>query len=95
MTRISIQNQKLIYNSKTKSFHGIDINFKFDTSYLIVNNKSNIEKKFEFTHSTGSEFDPNTNWVYESKDGYKFIVSQDAELTKKRAEYYLNHKLRN
>jgi len=44
---------------------------------------------------TGPEFDPNTKSVYASTDdsGYILVIENDAEITEKRAERYLNAKL--
>lgn len=64
----------------------------FDTRYTVVNNKGK-EKVFDLSGSTGSEWEPDTKWIYKSEDGWTLEVSQDAELTKKRAKAYLNHKL--
>ena len=49
---------------------------------------------FDFKESTGSEWDPATIWVYESKEGYKFLLLND-DVTQENIDSYLTAKLRN
>lgn len=66
----------------------------FDTSYTLKNPQTLIEDVFDFSHSTGPEFDPETRWVYKSKkSGLTLEVCNDAEITKLRSKAYLDHKL--
>lgn len=67
----------------------------FDTKYDVISPKTGVQKRFQFKESTGSEFDPKTEWVFKSDDGYEFRVCNDKRMTKWAAENYLNHKLQN
>jgi len=65
----------------------------FDTSYTVVSPKRRGTRKlFEFTHSTGSEWDTETKWVYKSEDGQTLEVSNDEKMTKEAGERYLEAK---
>lgn len=68
---------------------------KFDTSYRLWNPITKHGIVFKFHEMTGPEFDPNTKSVYASTDdsGYILVIENDAEITEKRAELYLNAKL--
>lgn len=95
MTTIYYDSEKMKYNKENKTF---DISEKntggFDTSYTLVNPKNNAKKVFEFSHSTGPEFDPNTKWIYKS-DELILSVSNDKNITKISEQNYLRAKLRN
>lgn len=94
MTRISIQKSKITFNKEENQFLGCDKNFPFATSYELVNDKTGKSMTFEFKYSTGAEFDPNTKWVYTNEEkGFSFVVSQDAELTMRRAADYAQYKM--
>lgn len=97
MTNLIFSNSKyyLGYNKESKTFFANEKDVPFDTSYEIKNPKTGNSMSFDFSHSTGSEWDPNTSWVYVSKSNpeIKFIVSNDAETTKANADSYLNSKL--
>ena len=68
----------------------------FDTEYEVVSNVTGALKRFKFIQSTGSEFDPKTEWVYKSEEGYELRIcnDNDAQTTRKQAENYLKAKLR-
>jgi hypothetical protein len=66
----------------------------FDTEYEVVSNLTGVFKRFKFTESTGSEFDPKTEWIYKSEEGYELRICNDVETTRKQAEAYLKAKLR-
>jgi hypothetical protein len=83
-----------LYDSQSKTFNISEKDTKFDTEYFIRNAKTGGEVKFTFSHSTGSEFDPNTKWIYFSLDKQiTLIVSNDPYITCIRARNYLNAKL--
>ena len=65
----------------------------FDTKHDVVSPKTGRTKKFEFEYSTGSEWNDNTHWVYQSEDGYELHICNDSEMVKIRAHNYLKHKL--
>ena len=67
----------------------------FDTSYDLVNPKTERSMRFHFSHSTGSEWDPATKWIYWNLEKcIKLEVSNDPEMTAKASEAYLSAKLR-
>jgi hypothetical protein len=65
----------------------------FDTKYEVISSKTNLAKVFDFTHSTGPEFDINTEWVYASEDGIEFRVCNDRIMTAEAGAAYLKAKL--
>jgi len=87
-------NNPVIFNKEDNTFYGNERNIPFDTTYEIKNMVSGKSEIFEFSHSTGSEFDPKTQWVYKSKSGINLVVGNDEKITNLRAENYLNAKLR-
>ena len=66
----------------------------FGTTYNVISPNTGVGKLFEFTHSTGPEFDKNTQWIYKCDDGIQLAVCNDAQMVKKAAEEYLKAKLR-
>lgn len=88
-------NNKLFYDSDKKTFYGNEKDIPFSTTYEVKNPGTGISKTFEFSHSTGPEFDPKTDWIYKGPDGLQLIISNDPDITKERAESYLKAKLRN
>ena len=70
-----------------------EVNTKFDTKYNVISPNTGVTKTFYFECSTGSEFDPKTEWVYKSPDGFRIHVCNDANITELRAQSYLKHKL--
>jgi hypothetical protein len=65
----------------------------FDTSYEILNQKTGGKMSFEFSHSTGSEFSPDTKWIYYNADKTVTLeVCNDPRMTKIAAENYLKAK---
>jgi hypothetical protein len=83
------------YNATTKTFYASGKRIKFDTCYSLLNIKSNKTMEFDFTHSTGSEWDPKTLWVYKSKCGNYILHVGNDEVTPAHAQAYLNHKMNN
>lgn len=67
----------------------------FDTSYEVVSSKTGKSKVFNFSHSTGPEFDPSTQWVYTTKgSNVLFVVANDTQITKTRANNYVQSKIK-
>ena len=94
MIKIVYDSKKHDYNPIIKTFFISEKDVAFATTYEIVNPKTKQGKVFDFTHSTGSEWDADTRWVYATKDGeYTLWVGNDAEVTKARADAYLKGKL--
>ena len=83
---------KHTYNPVTKSFNVSEKDVPFATTYELVNPKTGNSVVFEFHHSTGTEFDPKTVWVYTGKNGLTLHVHNDAQMTRISAERYLEHK---
>ena len=89
----------IIFNDKTMVFkdNTFYVNEKdtpaFTTTYKVINPKTGKSAEFELSHSTGSEWDPKTIWIYKNKElGLELHVSQDPNITIKRANNYLHHK---
>ena len=95
MTTITFNKQKHQYDVVNKVFRLNEKDVRFDTEYSVVNPATGQAKQFKFIESTGSEWDPNTKWIYKSDDGLSLEVSNDQAITEKRADVYLAHKLRN
>jgi hypothetical protein len=66
----------------------------FDSEYEVVSNVTGAVKLFTFDYATGSEFDPKTEWVYKSVEGYELHICNDTETTRNNVEAYLKAKLR-
>ena len=94
MYTINLDKTKFVYDSNRKTFIVSEKGIPFGTEYEILNPKTGGSRKFKFTNSTGSEFDPNTKWIYESNDGILLEVCNDKQMTKIAAENYLKAKLR-
>jgi hypothetical protein len=94
MYTINLDKHEYHYDSIRKTFIMGERNIPFATKYKILNPKTQKEKLFEFTHSTGPEFDKNTRWVYKSEDGLQLEVCNDEQMTKIAADNYLTAKLR-
>lgn len=65
---------------------------QFGTEYNVISPNGG-QKVFKFTHSTGPEFDPKTQWIYKSDDNLQLAVCNDAKMVKVAAENYLKGKL--
>jgi hypothetical protein len=65
---------------------------QFDTQYEVVSAKTGNSMVFNFSHSTGPEFDPTTEWVYTSQEGIEFRVCNDAHITAQNARAYVKAK---
>jgi len=62
---------------------------RFDTTYELFNEKTNKGMEFEFKHSTGSEYAPDTKWIYKSKEGFILEVCNDARMVEQAKQSYL------
>jgi len=92
MTTIDLK--KVPYSVKNKTVYVSEKNVRFDVKYSVISNKTGETKEFNFECSTGEEFDPKTEWVYKSSEGFKLHLCNDAEMTKIAADNYLKAKLR-
>lgn len=96
MVKIIYDSAKHDYNPIIKTFFISEKDVKFATTYELVNPKTKQSMVFDFTHATGPEFDPNTRWVYKTKDGELTLwVGNDAEVTKARGDAYKKAKMKN
>lgn len=94
MATIPIHSSKVKYNASTKTFAVGGKGIPFGTKHTLYNELTTLDKQFDFSHSTGSEWDVTTKWIYKSLDGYTFEVGNE-DVTQKHAENYLRAKLRN
>lgn len=90
-----VSTEKTKFVKKTNTFHISGKEVNFDTSYKLVNPKTKGSMEFELSHSTGSEWDNDTFWIYKSKCGkYELHVGND-DVTETHRQNYLEHKLNN
>lgn len=82
------------YDKESKTFTISEVGVQFSMNYTLINPTTGGKKEFELSHSTGSEFDPDTEWIYESKDGFTLKIVQDYKITKEREAHYTYHKMR-
>lgn len=87
--------RKKNYDKETKTFTVSEVGIAFSMNYTLLNPVTGESREFELSHSTGNEFDPDTEWIYKSDDGLTLRVVQDTKLTEMRGENYLTHKTRN
>lgn len=91
--KIGTEDSPLTFDKESKTFYGSEKDVPFGTIYEVENSRTGVSKSFDFTHSTGPEFDPNTKWVYKCED-LTLIICNDAQITKRNAQNYLEAKIR-
>ena len=89
--QIGIQKNKVNYLKEKNTFIVSGKGVQFGTEHSILNEKTGVSKTFKFSHSTGSEWDPNTVWVYKSEEGLVLHVTND-DVTPEQARNYLKAK---
>ena len=94
MVKITLSEINWSFNKETSTILISEKEVPFATTYNVISPTTGAGKVFEFSYSTGPEFDPKTNWVYKSDDGVVLSVSNDDEMTKRAAQNYLKAKLR-
>ena len=102
MHTINLGNYPGSYDKATKTISMSEKGIPFATDYMVRNPKTGGELQFTFSHSTGSEWDPKTIFIWkivnhENKpelDGLTLQLHNDAELTKQRGAAYLAAKTR-
>ncbi|MFV2015381.1 MAG: hypothetical protein ACC656_08140 [Candidatus Heimdallarchaeota archaeon] len=82
------------HNKVEKKFFVSGKAVHFDTTYLVKNPKTDGQMEFKFSHSTGSEWDPATIWIFEGDLGYELHLSND-DVTQRHQDAYLQTKLHN
>ena len=94
MTTIEFNDKKHTWDLEKKVFTVSERDVPFDTTYEIRNPRSGGKMKFEFSHSTGPEFNPQTKWIYYNSDKTVTLeVCNDPEIVRRAAENYLKSKL--
>lgn len=93
MIEIIFDKKKHIFNTYFQEFYISGKEVKFATTYKLINPKTGNHRIFCFDHSTGSEWEKDTIWVYKSKDGIILNLLND-DMTEDRKEHYLKHKLK-
>jgi hypothetical protein len=93
MTTIRLSDIDWSFDKKTSTILISERDVPFATTYIVISPKTGLGKFFQFSHSTGDEYDPKTCWIYKSADGMVLSVSNDEEMTKLAAERYLRAKL--
>ena len=92
MTHISTEKTKFVLKANTFHISGKEVTFA--TTYKLVNPATNGSMEFDLSHSTGSDWDPKTVWVYKSKcEKYELHVGND-DVTPQHAQRYLDAKTR-
>ena len=92
-TKIIFDKKCMVFKNNTFVIN--ERNTTFDTSYDVYNPTTGKYVTFQFSHSTGSEWDPNTIWVYKNTSHNLVLhITQDKTITEMRANNYLNHKLK-
>lgn len=99
MRAIILTDKNYKFNSDSLTISMSEKDVPFDTSYELRNPKTGTKLKFDFSHSTGPEFDPETKWIYRADRGsifrnLKLEVCNDEYITAMNAANYLNAKLR-
>lgn len=85
---------KAVYDTRTSVFHFSEKDtVQFDTEYIVRNPRTGGEMSFEFSHSTGPEFEPDTVWVYKSDNHIKLVIHNDAAMARHCGDLYLKAKL--
>lgn len=95
--KISIQENDIIYDKAKRTFLGDGNRIPFATRYEMVNDETGKSNVFDFVHSTGSEWDKDTKWVYACTEGKGFIFvlsSEDQRTLNVRKRNYIKAKMR-
>lgn len=92
-TKIVFDRKCMVFEKNTFVINERDTTF--DTSYDVYNPPTGKYVTFQFSHSTGSEWDPNTIWVYKNTShNLELHITQDKTITEMRSNNYLKHKLK-
>jgi len=97
------------YDPKSRTSHVSEHLIRFATAYRVLNPKTGDYMDFNLSHSTGPEFDENTEWVYTHNtqgnakgnvkplhtECYFLRIKNDSDLTEKRKRNYLDFKMNN
>ena len=92
MTTIDLNKVPYSVDPITKVISVSEKHIHFATTYNVIS-KTRTAKVFDFSHSTGPEFDPNTKWVYKCEN-FVLEVCNDKKMTAIAAENYLRSKMK-
>ena len=94
MITINLKNIPFSYSKAEKAFTISEKDVQFGTEYNVISPKTGDAKVFKFTHSTGCEFEPDTQWIYKNDEHNILLkVCNDAKMAKEAADAYLKAKL--
>lgn len=92
MTTIKFDPKRDRYDRETQTFTVSERWVRFDTSYLVFSPKTGASRRFDFVRSTGSEWNPNTRWVYQSECGLTLEVTGDPDIREAAQAFYAKKK---
>jgi len=92
MTEIELDTKYFHYVESLRLITISERNVKFDTAYRLWNPITEHGKVFNFSHSTGPEFSPDTKYIYKSDDGFTLEIVNDHVITEARKQMYINSK---
>ena len=96
------------YDPKSRTSHVSEHLIRFATAYRVLNPKTGDYRNFNLSHSTGPEFDENTEWVYTHNtqgnakgnaqplhtECYFLRIKNEPRITEIKKEMYLKAKMR-
>lgn len=91
---LSIQKLKITYDAKGKIFTSTSQGVMFGTKHTVVNDLTGKKVEFELSHSTGSEWEKDTIWVYTSICKKYILHLKNDDVTEQHKENYLRAKTR-
>lgn len=94
MVTVDLNKVKFMYDGSIKTIMVSERDVRFASTYEVLSSRTGNKKVFDFTHSTGPEFDKNTRWVYKSDDGMLLEVCNDEKMVEVAAKNYFDAKLR-
>ena len=94
MAVIKIKKNNVLFEETIKTFFVSGKGIPFGTKHTLLNEKTNGSMDFDLSHSDGSEWNPNTNWIYKSLNGHELWIRND-DVTKEQSNNYLKAKMRN
>jgi len=94
MAELKIYRNNVKFQKLTNTFSVNGRGVRFGTKHSLENEKTGNIVEFDFSHSTGSEWDTSTKWIYKSVNGHILEIGNE-DVTKSQANDYLRAKLRN
>lgn len=90
MKRVDLKG--VTFSVENKTIRVSEKEVEFATQYEVVSARTGNSMVFNFSHSTGPEFDPTTEWVYIGQEGIEFRVCNDSHITAQNARAYVKAK---